>query len=703
MARIKTPITGGPLASSILAVIITSHSLVNGLPTDPKREPAFVNEPQGRGTIGLIVSCLLTLVLCVWTAMHVDVLDHPLPFRRLANKTMWVMVGLFAPEIVLAMAYTEWDLARKLLRVMQLTSASDIAEAAAAAAEAMAAPTAKSAAHLFCADRSPRADTIVENAAKASEAAKETAAKARAAAKKAVEQKAAARNVTGEVEEKKARDMSDTASSTALDLARSAAAATRAASSAQKKAETALRRIQKSGHAISYSETEAKRLAENTSAILETTQPHLLWKCLGDLTGKFRGWFDLGGRGDQFEGVLGMEGAFFGIMGGFMLCPLYPSKQHGFPLRSEDLIYLLEKGLLVSSDLGILKEDVADKGKADMVAKLLVCSQALWMTVNCLCRKISGLPVSLLEVHVVVHVLCTMVVYLFWWRKPQDVGLHLTLGSVDRGRSAFIFAAGFDGLDFAASKTIPDLTKDNDPAGDPDTTPPPCYVLGDLNSAEEIPLKRPFPVHDQCHGFTLTVSGDWEYSTSVIKIFNEAAEELRKQRFTGYIADNPEDNYPLRIQGLDSSKIPVHQERRTILHEAATECKATLWALYWLGIGYSSFHSSAWNYTFPTEIEKWLWRISCIIVGSLGPVVFSYTFIMDTLNSRNIPSRFKRLLESRGIARLLSVSWMLLRFALVLVYISARVFLVVESFISIRSLPEGSYRSIPWTELWPHF
>lgn len=703
MARTITPIiAGAPLAGSIFAVITTSHALVNALPTNRTHEPTFVNEPPGRGTIGLVVSCVLTLVLCVWTAMHVDVLDRPLPFRRLANKTTWVMVGLFAPEIILATAYIEWGLARKLLRVMQLTSASDIAETAATAAEAVAALTATSAASLVCAHRSPRTDTIVANAAKASEAALRTAAKAKAAAKVAAEQIAAARNVIGASEEKKAREMSNTASSTALDLARSAAAATRAAIRTQKKAETALRRIQQSDHAPSHSDTDANRLAENTSAILEMVQPHRLWKWLGDPAGKFRGWFDLVGS-DQFGGVLGMEGAFFGVMGGFMLCPLYPSKQHGFPLRSEDLIYLLEKELLVSSDLGILKEDVADKGKADMVAKLLVCSQALWMTINCLCRKISGLPVTLLEIHVVVHVLCTVVVYLFWWRKPQDVGLHLTLGSVDKGRSAFIFTAGFENLNFAASRTIPDPVQDKDLVDDFYSTPPPCCALGDQDNTETVPLQRPFEVDDPCHGFSFNVSGDWEYNTSVIKIFHEAAEELRKGRFVGHIADNPDEKYPLRIQGLDSSQVPVQPESRTIWGEAIVECKASLWALYWLGIGYSSFHSSAWNYSFPTEIEKWLWRVSCIIIGSLGLVVYSYTFVMDKLNFRSILSRYKPSPEWCCIVQSVSFLWTLLRLLLVLVYVSARVFLVVESFISIRSLPEGSYRSIPWAELWPHF
>jgi predicted ABC-type sugar transport system permease subunit len=36
-------------------------------------------------------------------------------------------------------------------------------------------------------------------------------------------------------------------------------------------------------------------------------------------------------------------------------------------------------------------------------------------------------------------------------------------------------------------------------------------------------------------------------------------------------------------------------------------------------------------------------------------------------------------------------------------FIFARSFLVVESFISLRSLPKGSFKTVPWSNYWPHF
>ena len=35
--------------------------------TQIKAEPSWVRDPNGRGTVGLLLSCVLTLGLCVWT------------------------------------------------------------------------------------------------------------------------------------------------------------------------------------------------------------------------------------------------------------------------------------------------------------------------------------------------------------------------------------------------------------------------------------------------------------------------------------------------------------------------------------------------------------------------------------------------------------------------------------------------------------
>ncbi|KAF8537307.1 hypothetical protein BDD12DRAFT_780639, partial [Trichophaea hybrida] len=66
-------------------------------------------------------------------------------------------------------------------------------------------------------------------------------------------------------------------------------------------------------------------------------------------------------------------------------------------------------------------ETINDKSKADVLAKGLVIFQVVWMVVQVVARKIKGLPLTLLEIHTLVHVFCALVMYCFWFKKPVRV------------------------------------------------------------------------------------------------------------------------------------------------------------------------------------------------------------------------------------------------------------------------------------------
>jgi hypothetical protein len=57
-------------------------------------------EPTTRGTFGLLSSCITTIVLCVWTAVHLNIPEHGRTSRHVWRKLKWVIIGLTAPEIV---------------------------------------------------------------------------------------------------------------------------------------------------------------------------------------------------------------------------------------------------------------------------------------------------------------------------------------------------------------------------------------------------------------------------------------------------------------------------------------------------------------------------------------------------------------------------------------------------------------------------
>lgn len=95
------------------------------------QRPAFINntvvgfvaEPDGRGTLSILFSCLLTLSLCVWSAVHLN-----LP--RLGEGEVlyayryfkWSVLGVFGPELVIWAAWRQFLSARRLTQAIREVS-----------------------------------------------------------------------------------------------------------------------------------------------------------------------------------------------------------------------------------------------------------------------------------------------------------------------------------------------------------------------------------------------------------------------------------------------------------------------------------------------------------------------------------------------------------------------------------------------------
>ena len=83
-------------------------------------ETVWRPEPTTRGTFGLLSSCVITMILCIWTSLHLNIpdVDEPrikyLPPRHTLRKAYWVLIGLFAPEFVAWVAYEQFRDARHL-------------------------------------------------------------------------------------------------------------------------------------------------------------------------------------------------------------------------------------------------------------------------------------------------------------------------------------------------------------------------------------------------------------------------------------------------------------------------------------------------------------------------------------------------------------------------------------------------------------
>lgn len=117
------------------------------------------------------------------------------------------------------------------------------------------------------------------------------------------------------------------------------------------------------------------------------------------------------------------------VMGGIEIVPNRKSAvSKNRTLTPAGAVLLIKLGILVPIQP---IEAINDKSKADLLAKLLVCIQGIWMLAQALGRKITGLPLTLLELNTIMHVVCALLMYLLWFKKPQDVQTPLEFDADD--------------------------------------------------------------------------------------------------------------------------------------------------------------------------------------------------------------------------------------------------------------------------------
>ncbi|KAI5815163.1 hypothetical protein BZA77DRAFT_316590 [Pyronema omphalodes] len=264
--------------------------------------------------------------------------------------------------------------------------------------------------------------------------------------------------------------------------------------------------------------------------------------------------------------------------------------------------------LLLNGYRGFIPSDdeIRDKSKADILAKGLILFQVLWMVVQATARKLGGYPLTILEVHTLIHVACAFLLYLLWFQKPLDV-------------SAPTIISG------AEAKTI--------------------------------------------HNFLYGVSGSFRHTL-----------ELRT-----YIRNVDE------VHGFG------------FLRE-------TLGFMTVCGL-YGGLHMTTWNYHFPSEMEKMVWRIACVlmVIGTIAAVLARSLLSECIWKYRREGGKYGKAPMIKIAVELYKESGCIGRakwiwtFMMVGIMIAARVVITVESFVSLRAAPAGVYRTVSWADAIPHF
>lgn len=126
--------------------------------------------------------------------------------------------------------------------------------------------------------------------------------------------------------------------------------------------------------------------------------------------------------------------------------------------------------------------------------------------------------------------------------------------------------------------------------------------------------------------------------------------------------------------------------------------------IVWIvSVGHALIHVLGWWFPFPTHLEVIVWRASSLTllivmaIGGVVPVVSTqkwFDFSFSMLWIWVIDARRQTVVRRWLFSAVVDVTYV--------VYIVARVFILVEIFMAFRAMPADAYALPEWTWIWPH-
>ena len=454
--------------------------------------------------------------------------------------------------------------------------------------------------------------------------------------------------------------------------------------------------------------------------------------------------------------------AFYAGMGGFtidreMILPPENEanrvEQQRLTLTARGVALLAECGYL--QELEVNKEEIEDKNKADATAKLLSCLQALWVLVEVIGRLVQHLPVTLLEVNTLGHVLCAFVMYLLWWYKPHSIRQPTVLhGDWLRPLGAYMFISSrVSGQLKDEPGLLPYTWKDSE-LSTLIFTQPACQNLATdsphkCNEAETSIAKSLSSTSGALSSGKVSPEGFIE-----VKAVEMGADSTCHSKLGAFVDREVSSSKPRTKRKISGTTIepregptPMQQEMRALAAVAMQrydavrkrtkpmKCKGPIanekwfepeveellvssaddWpsdqllrsvgslvmgmVLWFVSMAFGAVHVAAWNNFFPSNLEAWLWRSSALFICFSGALWLSINGLAHLF--KGVDEYWERVIALKAHW----TSYLLLGMLCTIcgiAYICSRVFLVIEAFISIRSLPASAYNTPNWIPLIPH-
>ncbi|THU80826.1 hypothetical protein K435DRAFT_844962 [Dendrothele bispora CBS 962.96] len=303
--------------------------------------------------------------------------------------------------------------------------------------------------------------------------------------------------------------------------------------------------------------------------------------------------------------------------------------------------------------IDITEDEITARSKTDFLTKSIAVVQTTWFILQCIARVTEELVVTDLEIVTVAFALLNIATYVLWWNKPQRVRYPVK-------------------IDYCRRHSKSEITVEEGRSAWESST---SWIKGRVEAMLSLTSKfrdRLFQrrTRSAWKSFTSWIQGIWDVISDAdfndILLSTPLAPSIT-QLSTG------EGSYYTGLELDDPSSIVY---------------PAIPFFLVFGGV-----HCAPWNSTFPTDTEQLLWRVSAAAVTAFPLVWFSLLRVLLFLNGYGWTTTRDRI--DKGIIFMVA-------FFLPLVYIWARVTLIVIAFTELRGLPPSAYQTVDWARFIPH-
>ncbi|TFK61787.1 hypothetical protein BDN72DRAFT_721898, partial [Pluteus cervinus] len=340
------------------------------------------------------------------------------------------------------------------------------------------------------------------------------------------------------------------------------------------------------------------------------------------------------------------------------------------------LFTYLGNGRIDTDELRFPKKQVEDRSKGDFLSKGLVTLQTSWFVIECIARSQQHLPITKLEVVTLAFAVLNIITYGFWWDKPLNVNcqveIHIRPEVSQDGLETKGSREGGNEVDQEARQAPEASSAGNEEDGND------AKEGGDNQESSQL-LMTPGGQDHSDEDTTTTENGRNQEKSStsgnwLLRLPRWAYDGLIVHLFMALVLPI-QDMFRCFHVEKGARHVPMFYGYYT---SAEDLLRIRLMACL-IGMILGAIHFIPWNSHFPTHVELVLWRSSSLLL---------FHFCLPKWGA--VPT-----------AILKAIRWVLYVLGPIL-YVLARVSLIIQAFISLRGLQPDVFQNVTWTSYIPH-